>query len=349
MGSGSSNPFIKEPEEVQPIRLIDFDDFKLMGQYPRFPEDKKYVQDVSTLDLSDAFVIFVSHLWLRSRPSMENYKQYPRPDTEDNKQYKLCVAGVENLLVSNKIALKKCFLWIDYGCVDQGDLEVLAEKDHTNKVDHIKAVDPRMGQIMHHCDCMLTPDTDLAELVRTNSLWDREKVAHAGHGGYLNRGWCILEMFYATFIPLSRASQAKQKHVSRAVEHAFDLKKRPHFVFGEKEMVHDKAPLIVPVMRRSAMQTRDPVKGYFTHEEDVKVVKILMKELAYHYMKPVKLGYQGNTDAEGLRHGHGRYEFPSGAVYEGGYQHGLKHGFGRFEMASGDVVSGVLCAVCCLI
>ena len=35
MGSGSSNPFNKEPVEVDPIRVIDFEDFKEMGSYPQ--------------------------------------------------------------------------------------------------------------------------------------------------------------------------------------------------------------------------------------------------------------------------------------------------------------------------
>jgi hypothetical protein len=340
MGSGSSNPFNKEPIEVEPICLIDFDDFKALGVYSKFPENKNIAHDVTTLDLSDALVIFISHVWLRSRPSMEGYKAYPRPDTELNEQYKLCVAGIESLLLSNKVALKKCYLWIDYGCLNQRDPELLKEADGTTKkVNRLQEIDRRLGQIMYYCDCMFTPDTTLAELVRTNSLNDRKKIENSGHSGYLNRGWCSLEMFHATFIPLSKASQVKQQFVSRALDHAFDLKRRPHFVYGAKEMTHEKAPLIVPAMQRSSIKTQDPVLGYYTHEEDVKVVKVLMHELAYHYMKPVKLGYQGNTDAKGLRHGHGRYVFPSGGVYEGGYQTGLKHGFGRFEMASGDVVS----------
>ena len=345
MGSGSSNPFNKEPVEVDPIRVIDFEDFKEMGSYPRLPDNKKFAHDVSTLDLSDAFVIFVSHVWLRSRPSMDGYKEYPRPDTDDDEQYKLCVAGVESLLLSNKISLKKCYLWIDYSCLDQRDTAPKGIEE-TKKIYRCKELDRRVGQIMHYCDCMFTPDTSLAELTRTNSLNNRKKIESLGHSGYLNRGWCRLEMFYASFIPLSKVTQRKQNFVSRAVEHAFDLKRRPHFVFGAEEMTQGKAPVLVPARQRVSIRTQDPVKGYFTHEEDLQMVKMLMNELAYHHMKPVKLGYQGGRDAEGLRHGQGKYVFPSGGVYEGGYQNGLKHGFGRFEMACGDVVSGGLTLLC---
>jgi hypothetical protein len=337
MGGGSSFPLNKEPAKLQPICLIDFDDFKVKGEYSRHTTE---THEVSTLDLSDAFVIYVSHLWLRSRPSMEDFKEYPRPDKENNEQYKLCVAGIESLLENNKIALNKCYLWIDYSCLDQRDPALMKEVEgvEPKKIDRLKEIDRQIGQIMYYCDCMFTPDTGLAGFVRTNTLNNKKKVASSGHSGYLNRGWCMLEMFYASFIPLSKATQVKKKYVSRAVEHSLELQKRPHFVFGAKELAHGKAPLIVPPMRHSTLKTRDPANGYFTHEEDAKAVKVLMKELSYHYMKPVKLGYQGNTDAKGLRHGHGRYVFPSGGVYEGGYKNGLKSGFGRFEMASGDVV-----------
>lgn len=344
MGIGPSIFNAAEPAVVEPIYFIDFEDFKEKGAYPKLPSDKNLARDVSTLDLTDAFVIFVSHLWLCSRPSMDGYKDYPRPDTKDNEQYQLCVTGIERLLLSNKIALKKCYLWIDYGCVEQRDTEMTT--DNTQKVDRLKEIDRRLGQIMHYCDCMFTPDTGLAVLTRTNCLNNRKQVENAGHSGYLNRGWCRLEMLYNSFIPLSKVSQLKQKYVKRAVDHAFDIKRRPHFVFGANELAEGKSPLIVPAQQRSSLTTQNPAQGYFTHDEDIKVVKVLVHELAYHYMKPVKLGYQGSTDDKGLRHGHGRYVFRSGGVYEGGYQNGLKHGFGRFEMASGDVVREIIIFVC---
>jgi len=328
------------PAEVQPIRFIEFSDFKECGQFPSLVNNEKIIREVSSLDLADAFVIYVSHVWLRSRPSQDNFKDHPRPDSEDNKHYNLCVAGIESLLVSNKVALKDCYLWIDCSCLAQRDPAIALEQDPAKKikVNRMSEIDRQIGQIMYYCDCMFTPDAGLADFARTNIFADQKKSSETGHVAYLNRGWCLLEMFYSSFIPLSKVSQRKQQHVGRAVDHAFDLKRRPHFVYGPKEQAHSKVPLVVPAMRHSSLKSNDPLKGYFTHDEDVKVVKTLLKELTYHYMKPEKLGYKGNTDAKGLRHGHGRYVFPSGGVYEGGYENGLKHGFGRFEMASGDVV-----------
>lgn len=344
MGSGSSSPFNKSHAEIQPIRFIDFDDFKLVGEYPKLPECKDIARDVSTLDLSNSFVIYVSHAWLRSRPDLENYKDSPLPDTQDNEQYKICVAGVERLLLSNKVTLKKCYLWLDYSCLDQRGPKVMSNRaEGVYKVDPLFEMDGHMGQLMHYCDCMFTPDSGLAEVVRTSSLHVPQRVELTGNGGYLNRGWCRLEMFFSSFISLSEVSLQKKDSVSRALAHAFDLKRRPHFVFGAHEMAHEKAPLVVPAMRISMAKTQilDPRRGSYTRPGDINVVKRLMRDLANHHMKPVKFGYHGNTDPKGLRHGHGRYVFPSGGVYEGGYLHGLKHGFGRFEMASGDVVRGI--------
>ena len=339
MGSATSFPLVGPPAEVQPIRLIDFADFKEVGEFPRFPDHQNIIRDVSSLDLSDAFIVYISHVWMRSRPSLDNFKDYPRPDSADNEHYKLCVAGIESLLASNQVSLSKCYLWIDCSCLRQRDPSTLSGPKGPIKVDRTKEIDRQIGQIMYMCDCMFTPDTGLADFVRTSAIGDAKKVSDAGHAAYLNRGWCSLEMYYASFIPLSKTSQHKQKYVTRAIAHAFELKRRPHFVYGAKEQTHQKAPLIVPAMRHNSLKMFDPAKGYFTHDEDAKVVRVLFKELAYHYMKSEPLGYKGKTDEKGLRHGHGRYVFPSGGVYEGGYQNGLKHGFGRFEMASGDVVS----------
>ena len=350
MGSSFSGQLNHSKVESEPIRLIDFEDFKALGEYPRFPEKDKIAYDVTTLDLSDAFVIFISHVWLRSRPSLEGFKDFPRPDTVDNMQYKLCVAGVENLLLSNEISLKRCYLWIDYGCLNQGETDLLVEYMNKGKSRPMGVIDQRMGQIMHYCDCVLTPDNDLAEIVATNSFNDMERIANMGHSGYLNRGWCRLEMFHATFIPLSIISQRKRKFFSRAVGHAFDISRRPHFVIGATEIESNKAPLIVPAMKHASLSDYDPTKGYFTFNSDRKVVRTLLNQLIYHYVKPLKLGYFGSTDENGLRHGHGRYVFSSGAEYEGGYLNGQKNGYGRFVMASGDVVSVCLPSHinCCL-
>lgn len=328
MGTAISIPLVARAPELQPIRFIDFQDFCQLGRFPRFPEDERVAQEASSLELSDAFVIYISHMWLRSRPTMKGYKKHPRPDTEENDQYNLCVAGIKSLLLSNKIKLANCYLWIDFGCLDQGEPEFMPDTDS------------QLGHIMYLCDCMFTPDSELPEIAKLNCLDDMEKVKSMGHAAYLNRGWCRLEMFYSSFIPLSKTSLKKKSQVSRAVEHALDACRRPHFAYGAIEMTKKAAPVVVPFMRYSYLSVLDPVKGFFTNEEDLSVVKTLVKQLAYHFMKPLKLGYEGSTNNKGARDGHGRFVFSSGAVYEGGYLNGVKHGFGRFDLANGDAYEG---------
>jgi hypothetical protein len=46
------------------------------------------------------------------RLSVFGYKESPRPNTVNNEQYQLCVAGDKSLLLFNKVALKVCYMWI---------------------------------------------------------------------------------------------------------------------------------------------------------------------------------------------------------------------------------------------
>lgn len=334
MGVGSSVFLNRPPAETQPICFIDFNDFKEVGQYPRY-RDHKIAKEVSTLDLTDAFVVYVSHMWMRSGPKMQNFKEYPRPDTEDNEQYKLCVAGIDSLIQSNQARLKKCFVWIDTGCLQHRDPALVNDLKASKKINRLDEIDRQVGQIMSLCDCMLTPDTGLADFISENDGTSPSARAPPSREGYLSRGWCIAEMQFAADIPLTRASHNKAPHMSRVIQFAYERKRRPHFVFGARERAHDKPPLIAP----PSLIRQDLSKGVFTHKTDARVVFSLVEELCYHYKKKPQLGYHGNYDDNGLRQGHGRYVFPSGGVYEGGYLNDLKHGFGRFDLASGDVVS----------
>ena len=50
--------------------------------------------------------------------------------------------------------------------------------------------------------------------------------------------------------------------------------------------------------------------------------------------------YEGERDAQGHRHGRGKFTFADGAVYEGDWLHGLRHGVGEFKYKDGSVYKG---------
>jgi len=50
--------------------------------------------------------------------------------------------------------------------------------------------------------------------------------------------------------------------------------------------------------------------------------------------------YEGQRNAEGKPHGYGKVTFPTGDVYEGGWEDGWRSGHGKSTFASGDVYEG---------
>ena len=78
------------------IRVIDFEDFKRVGEIPRFshnqnPQDTclpPIVQDFSTIDFTDCLNIFVSHCWLRGHDQAPGWSGRSHPDDVGNSKYK---------------------------------------------------------------------------------------------------------------------------------------------------------------------------------------------------------------------------------------------------------------------
>lgn len=54
-----------------------------------------------------------------------------------------------------------------------------------------------------------------------------------------------------------------------------------------------------------------------------------------------ELGYTGETDQRGRKHGQGTFQYPSGSSYEGAWLNDKKHGQGKFVSASGNVYEGL--------
>mgnify|MGYP003385375570 FL=1 len=69
-------------------------------------------QNVTTLDLSTALVVFISHLWHRDPDEL-----HPRPDNRSNDAFSLCQKGLRQLHDQHAALLHHCYVWLDYSCV----------------------------------------------------------------------------------------------------------------------------------------------------------------------------------------------------------------------------------------
>lgn len=53
------------------IRLINFEDFKALSSFPRFPEQEALCVSLDAIDRDNSYIIFISHCWLRGWPGAE--------------------------------------------------------------------------------------------------------------------------------------------------------------------------------------------------------------------------------------------------------------------------------------
>ena len=358
-GSMLKDDFIKIVEEIQrhstdslpPIRFIPFETFKNFGTFPRYPEEKELCVQLELISRDKAFIVFISHCWLRGWPGAEGWDGRPHPDAVGNEKYNLCVAGIERALKSLAPGMEECFVWLDFSCIDQNG----------NPAGELKQLD----KIVQASDCIFTPiyDTEIWDLPRVvKDMYSeyKSKLWNDGPHSYLKRGWCRVEMLYAAIIPLffdesssiTASSEEKDAEATRKAKlKARNSKfaaclqfhssngRRPHLLYGSNEHRRKNEPIALPPLQFSYFSKYNPLEGTLSVESDREHIKKLLEDLE-PYKRELKEGYKGQTNAKGEYHGKGVYRFDSGDVYEGQWENGLKHGRGRYRYASGAVYDG---------
>jgi hypothetical protein len=284
---------------------------------------------------NDSLIIFISHCWLRGWEGAEGWDGRPHPDNAKGSKYDLCVKGVELILKSMAPEMKHCYIWLDYGCIDQdGD-----------PAGELKLLD----KIVQVSDCIFTPIYDPNHAsswnyppMRNNFYEDYAAVAWKGQpSSYLNRAWCRVEMFYAANIPLMDDEHGERlKKMSSGL--AFHRKegRRPHFLFGTKEFDTFLSPFCIPPLQNTWLERYHPERGHLSYESNRQVISRLVEELK-PYIKTIEVGYKGEYNAAGEKQGKGRLVDGIGSVYEGQWAYNYPHGRGTQFYANGDVYEGM--------
>ena len=133
-----------DTETQAPICFISLESLQLLSEgFPSFPDDQELCVNFEDIDRSTAFVVFVSHTWLRSHPGAEGWDGRPHPDNAQHEKFQLTVEGVEKAWQALAPRMTECYLWIDFSC----DADPCGEQNQLDK-------------IVQACDCIFTPIVD---------------------------------------------------------------------------------------------------------------------------------------------------------------------------------------------
>jgi len=319
-------------DPLAPMLLVPLENFSQLGRIPR-SSDRDQVGVVPLSELiesgrrSRSLLAFISHRWLN--PS--NDPKTMHPDVETNDKYKVIVEGLSRLLAGLD-DVDEVFLWVDFCCIEQDDLEVLGAGIRS------------LPAYIEQCDVLFTPyNEDLFD--GAMDRFTEEFIQGAGDQAfglfrkyktlsqYVSRGWCRLEMFLGTNCPMPESGFNYFDAVGVA-----SRSDRPHLLFGDHQAVRTELPEVAPRVLNSIFKHIHPARGGVTVESDRVALNSLVNLFDVEF--DATDSYEGHVDNEGKPHGRGKMIYATGAVYEGDWVHGEWEGEGSLLYANGTVYVG---------
>ena len=107
------------PAHKESIRFINFLYFKEKSCLSPYPTDKEITCSLEDINLEASLLVFVSHCWLRTNPNSEGWSGKSHPDNKNNDKFALLIDTINNLLCSQAPGMLNCYIWLDFGCIDQ--------------------------------------------------------------------------------------------------------------------------------------------------------------------------------------------------------------------------------------
>ena len=174
---------------------------------------------------------------------------------------------------------------------------------------------------MSTCDLMLTPVVD-----PEHALWSLDASTDRFNGykakawkEYWERAWCRLEALLAAVTPVQDNTARSKLFNTGALQSACQSGRRPHFVFGTKELDEQKPARGFPSLLNSFFESHSPDKGHLTDENDRELIARLTGNARLNVVDVVEK-YTGEFNKSGLRHGYGRQTFADGSEYAGEFR-----------------------------
>lgn len=304
------------------IRFFPFQKFKSYQSFPRFPECNDDIRYLDEIDRESSLFIYISHRWLRGEEAVKH------PDDSENHKFQLCIEGIQSIMSTVAWPMDECYLWFDYGCIDQDQLDPASEMEF-------------LSSIIEPCDCLFTP------------IFSEEVIPYAKDGtqdwydyknpywqDYLSRAWCRLEMVYAANIKTITDTRQRMNRLFGGLKLHRQRQRRPHFVY-----FHDLnlVPLNLPPLQHSYFDRFYPNKGHLKPgcESDMDRINLLMSRL--RFTLSVSEWYEGEeiiVNEKKIREGKGFFSYPNGDTYFGCWKADKRHGFGVYTGFDGTKYSG---------
>lgn len=296
-----------------PIRFIDFDHFKKVGAFPRYPNSRNLATPLQTIRDSynrgrqysnkenkddQVFFVFISHKWFKGSSG--------QPDDEKSTAYRLCVQGIEKLWRCYAPHKRKCFVWLDYSCLYQDGGKASVKLG-------------RLERIMELCDCVFTPIVDPPSHSTSSSLPTPAfastpiDLIYASKGwsgdnthSYLSSAWCRTELLYGAYVSKRhildnvKSGNGEQYRGGRDddVEAATrdmwggdwrknddeideeERQERPHFLYGTNEVDTDTPPTLIKLPPLSSLLVSlHPSSGVVSNKKDWPIIDRLVQAL----------------------------------------------------------------------
>ena len=231
--------------------------------------------------------------------------------------------------------MKDIYIWIDYGCINQ----------NADPAGELKQLD----KIVQACDLVLTVITDNEwnewEFPSSIDNWYKDYKSKSWNDGdyaYLNRCWCRVEMMYAANVPLYNDTDIRLKKFTAGLANAIKSNRRPHYLYGTFEKMGNRPPIALPPLRNIFFDTLyNPLTGSITKESDRIKIKELIEALQpYININRSHIGYDGERNELGEKHGLGTYRYDDSDIYIGEYKNDKMHGRGTYMVGNGSVYVG---------
>ena len=262
-------------DTLPPIVFYSFAELKRLGRTPRSPQDKHRQIRYDKIHRNISLLIFYSHGWLRGWPGAKDYnvvvdpltEPKPHPDTPNHDKFQLLLKACEwiKMAYGPDIDDENIYIWFDYGCIDQD----------AAACDELKMLDKIMGV----CDMMLTTIYDenwtreWHDKLAVNGISDIFKeygspAWNQGDHSYLKRAWCLVEMMYASNVPLVESSPERLSMFRGVLLKCIEEDRRPHLLMGTNELKLNMPPKVLPPLRDKYFIENDPRNGKLTVEGD---------------------------------------------------------------------------------